>query len=218
MTFGISIYNEQGADMVPVMPLFRYVSEPRQMVEHTLGVTRRWKIPDAEIAVPGTMVALRLPENIWYCWARYGQFYGVQDVDALIIPSPTYRLIRAESTVTLDPFGFQVFDSSGKELLGSSAELVTLHTGDLVDVRFSSSHREHYLGSNRTSGGYIVLQSLLYGLQMHSTTDDYWEVDLLEIKRVGQAYYIRYVFQHDPHAPGWGSRVFEYKIRGIFTE
>lgn len=202
MSFGIEIYNGEGVNVVPRLPLYKYDTSLIPCSIRTIGITQVWTIPASYFQVKGSLLALRLPENQWYNWnsvrgmldfnSSYGSSYQ---------PQPSFRVVSPSYPVAKPGYGMQIYDAAGHVILDSDTELVKFASSDLIvkTVR-SDSPTPIHIGSNSTDNGYIMLQSLMGGIDIIDEAEDLWMETRVDIMRVGRNYYARFYYATDPHA------------------
>ncbi len=202
MSFGIEIYNEDGVNVVPRLPLYKYDTPLIPCSTRVIGVTEVWTIPASYFQAKGSLLALRLPENEWYNWNSvagkldFNSFYG-----SSYQPRPSFRVVSPSYPVAKPGYGMQIYDEAGNVLLDSDTELVKFSTSDLIvkTIR-SDSPTPIFIGSNSTDNGYIMLQSLFGGINIIDVREDLWTEERVDIMRVGRNYYARLYYNTDPHA------------------
>lgn len=219
MSFGIQVYNEEGINIVPRLPLYKYDTPLIPCSSRTVGVTQVWTIPASHFQTKGSLLALRLPENEWYNWnissgyLEFHSYYG-----STYQPRPSFRVVSPSHPLPKPGYGLQVFDETGKVLLDSDTELVKFASSDLIVKTVRSDGPSIFIGSNSTDNGYIMLQSLMGGIEIIDVREDLWTETRLDIMRVGRNYYARLYYATDPHAHYPSYVTTTLRLKGAFAD
>lgn len=220
MSFGIEIYNEEGINVVPRLPLYKYDTPLIPCPTRTIGITQVWTIPPSYFQAPGSLLALRLPENEWYNWNSVdGQIDFKSYYGSSYQPQPSFRVVSPSFPVANPGYGLQIFDEDGNVILDSDSELVKFESSDLIvkTVRSDSTTPIH-LGSNSTDDGYIMLQSLMGGIYLIDAGEDLWTEERVDIMRVGRNYYARLYYATDPHGHYPSNITATLRLKGAFAD
>lgn len=220
MSFGIEVYNEEGVNVVPKLPLYKYDTPLIPCPSRTVGVTQVWTIPASYFQTRGSLLALRLPENEWYNWNMssgnldFYSYYG-----STYQPQPSFRVVSPSNPVPKPGYGLQVYDEVGNVLLDSDTELVKFASSDLfVGTVRSDSPSPIHIGSNSTDNGYIMLQSLIGGIDSIDAGEDLWTEIRVDIMRVGRSYYARLYYATDPHGHYPSFITTTLRLKGAFAD
>lgn len=220
MSFGIEIYNDEGVNVVPRLPLYKYDTPLIPCSTRTVGRTQVWTIPASYFQVKGSLLALRLPENVWYNWNSvrgmldFNSYYG-----SSYQPQPSFRVVSPSYPVAKPGYGMQIYDAAGNVLLDSDTELVKFASPDLfVGTIRSNSPTPILIGSNSTDEGYIMIQSLMGGLYIIDVLEDLWEEIRVDIMRAGRNYYARLYYATDPHGHYPSFVTTTLRLKGAFAD
>lgn len=219
MSYGIAIYNEDGVNVVPRLPLYKYDTPLIPCPSRTVGYTQVWTIPASYFQAPGSLLALRLPENTWYNWnpvrgqLDFYSFYG-----STHLPRPSFRVVSPSYPVAKPGYGLQIFDETGRVILDSDTELVKFSSSDLIVRTLRSDSPSVHIGSNSTDNGYLMIQSLMGGISLIDEEEDLWTEERVDIMRVGRNYYARLYWATDPHGHYPSVITTTLRLKGAFAD
>lgn len=219
MSFGIEIFNNNNLNMVPRLPLYKYDTPLIPCSTRTIGITTVWTVPLSYFTEKGSLMALRLPENVWYNWAvkdghlSFYNFYG-----SAYLPQPSFRVVSPSYPLAKSGYGLQIFDEYGNVLLDSDTELLKFSSNELVTATLPPDRSSVYIGSNMTDNGYIMIQSLMNIFEIFDVWEDLWMERRVDIMRVGRNYYASYYYANDPHGHYPTPVPHTINVKGMFAE